>query len=382
MTQFGKLLQVGKPISELEPDPSQPFFVTTSYLEYIVFREDNGSKSLFIYPQELFKTVDSNLRVLVKRKGVKKSEAMGIAIVKGVIQAFEKAYPPQVRNKPEFPFGALASAAPQLVILDGLGDNRLATIDLSTFATRFSATLPAGVRSLGLRPAASGPSIEAWVAHSQIGNQISIVNHQTGAITGQIPTKLDESVESVGLVFSTSGQTAFQAVNFFNQALPAPGSLLVFDTAARKITNTLPLPFRPQGILISPDGSTVYVVGDEKIAYYDLLSGTADLTASFPYFYGAPLIHPNGSRIYALQGDQVAVFDPQSRRTVATFKLGFAQPRDSGTMMQLSQDGLLLSIMSYQRDSVVLDAVTGYNFGSEHFSLGAPGGLFVAPAVK
>ena len=93
---------------------------------------------------------------------------------------------------------------------------------------------------------------------------------------------------------------------------------MVFDTATRKITNTLQLPFAPQGILISPDGSTVYVMGNQKIAYY------ADLTAAFPFFSGAALIHPNGSRIYALQGDQVAVFDPQSRRTIATFKLGFA----------------------------------------------------------
>ena len=49
--------------------------------------------------------------------------------------------------------------------------------------------------------------------------------------------------------------------------------------------------------------------------------------------------------------------------------------------MQLSQDGLRLSVLNVLGDLVTLDAVTGYNYGSQNFGPGSAM-FFVAPAVQ
>ncbi len=124
--------------------------------------------------------------------------------------------------------------------------------------------------------------------------------------------------------------------------------------------------------------------GTKNIIYYDLLSGTADLTVTLPnadVFSGPYLIHPNGSRIYGQADDQVYVFDPQARKVVAKFQSGLA-PGTFLLNMQLSQDGLRLYGQSVTGDLVTLDAVTGYNYGSQNFGLVMPTRLFVAPAMQ
>ena len=114
--------------------------------------------------------------------------------------------------------------------------------------------------------------------------------------------------------------------------------------------------------------------GTQKIIYYDLLSGTADLTVTLPNadaFTGPYLIHPNGARIYGQSGGgQVFVFDPQARKVVAKFNLGLG-PFMFFQNMQLSPDGgrlFLLDNAASQGKSpgniFLLDAVTGHNFGS------------------
>ena len=362
---------------------------------YRVDRDVNdGTKTLHVFPNE-FKFVlqgSSSGLPQFESVGLTQSQAYNVGIVQALLGAFRaEGYPGNPPKKIIFEYGALATTAPELVALDAKSDNRMVTINLSTFTAKYSATLADGVRNFGLRPSVSGPSAEAWVAHSNIGTLFTVVNLDSGAIVGKVPTTL--TGEPRGVVFSNSGNTAFEILQNVDLRGPTDsGTLVVLDTATRAIKNTLPIPFGPGAILISPDGATVYVIaaGGGKILYYDLLSGTAALTVTLPTadtFFGPYLIHPNGSRIYGRFDGRILVFDPQVRKVVAKYNLGLA-PFVNVTNMQLSPDGTKLFVLDDAErhgqpvnNIFVLDAVTGYSFGSRPIG-GTASIFFVAPKVQ
>src|ERR1019366_9105722 len=97
---------------------------------------------------------------------------------------------------------------------------------------------------------------------------------------------------------------------------------LVFDTATRTLKSTLPVSFGPEGALMAPDGLTLYVLGFFKMAYYDVLSGTADLTVALPFSYvpGTVFIHPDGTRLL-IGGSQLSIFDLTTRKITSNFTI-------------------------------------------------------------
>ncbi len=378
---MGKRQHVGADVE----DSALGFFGPLTNVDYVIDNDPTANvKTLTIFAHEID---------FYQEKNLKKSEALNVGYVQGLIKAFEAAsYPGNPTKKIVFGYGALATTAPELVLLDGKSNNRMVSVNLWTFAARYSADLPNGIRNFGLRPAPDGgPSPEAWVAHSNIGTLFTVVNLDSGAIVGKVPTTLPG--EPRGVVFSNSGNTAFEILD---SGTPTPGgTFVVLDTAARTIKKTLAIPFAPEGILISPDGSTVYVIGPgaagtKNILYYDLLSGTADLTVTVPnpdVFFGPYLIHPNGSRVYGQNGSQIFVFDPQARQVISKFKLGLA-PGVFFQSMQLSPDGLRIHLLDNAashgqpvNNIFVLDSVTGHNFGSLPIG-GTASVFFVAPVVQ
>jgi hypothetical protein len=123
-------------------------------------------------------------------KNLGQSAALDFALVQGLISAFEKEYDADVRLPTQFETAALAATVPRLIALDAKSDNRVVSINLSTFATTNSASFPSlRGQVFGLRPSASGPAKAAWVPTFKTGGgiQLAAVNLDSGALVAQIP---------------------------------------------------------------------------------------------------------------------------------------------------------------------------------------------------
>jgi hypothetical protein len=225
---------------------------------------------------------------------------------------------------------------PTMILLDGLGSN-IFKFDLANYSIVSQAVVPSTVGPLGVRPTAAGDSNEVWVANG--GTSVAVVDFTAGKVVATIPGTSTPLLNSpAGIVFTNSGNTALEAVTYLTpDSSGNQGALLVFDAVNRKLTSTLPLKYAPQSILMAPDGLTAYLLGSGKITYYDVFSGTADLTAPFTFFSGPAFIHPDGTRIFISAGTQLQVFDMTSRKFTQQFSSGL--PSTSAASMQISQDG-------------------------------------------
>jgi hypothetical protein len=247
------------------------------------------------------------------------------------------------KAKPRTALAQPATAGnPQMIILDNISSTRILKVDLTSFAIVNPVTLPGQPAAFAVRPTDTGAANEVWTAHGGTINAISVADLGAGKLIATIPTpSLDpNNTLRAGIAFTNDGATALCAVSYFTaDSSGNRGALLAFDAVNRKLTSTLLLKFAPQQLLMAPDGLTAYIIGSQSgtIAYYDVLSGTADLTVTrIPGFTGQAFIHPDGTRLFWDAG-QLEVFDLTTRKIVNEFKFGL--PTTSATSMQMSQDG-------------------------------------------
>ncbi len=260
-----------------------------------------------------------------------------------------------------------APANPYLIMLDGFGYDML-KFDLKTFGILSRVTLPPQASVYALRPTAAGVANEVWAVHGGTINEISISDLGTQKVLGTVPTpSLDpNNTLATGIVFTNDGATALVSVSYFTPDTSGnKGALLVFDVASRALTSTLPLKMAPAAFVMAPDGLTAYLLDDlGKIAYYDVLSGTADLTVSTftpgkagGYGSGPVFIHPDGTRLFWNENQFLNVFDLTTRHVTGRFDSGM--PFTSAVSMQLSQDGSQAYMSNGAGAVVVLDTRYG-----------------------
>lgn len=294
---------------------------------------------------------------------------------------------------------AAAPADPQLILLSGTGDNNVSLFDLKTYAQTNTVILPNGMsQTFGLRPTRTGPSREVWTHHfSTTGGQMVISDLAAGRIAGTIPINTAQNFTAVDIVFSNNGKTAY--VVSTEQTADADGNFAavrIFDAEARTLKSTARLPMvQVDSAMMAPDGLTIYLIGKgslgrEQIAYYDVLSGTADLrtfaqepllnatggpTGLFNNLFpiSPPQMHPDGNRIFILHNFQVrggslatanavSVFDLAQRKVVSKFPITFAND-GKGLKMELDGDGTRLTILSDKGQVQFMDPINGVVIG-------------------
>ncbi len=272
---------------------------------------------------------------------------------------------------------------PYAVFLDGFGSS-LIKYDLAALKTLAQMDVPeSALGPLAIRPTATPPSNEVWIANG--GLQVTVADLGAQKVITNIATpSLPTSALPVGIAFSNSGLTAFEAFS-----LPSPdsagntGGIAIFNAANRSLTSIFLMKFGPTAFLLSPDGLTAYLLdGGGRITYYDVFSGTADLTASTftpgvngGYSGGEVFIHPDGTRLFWHLGPFIESFDLTTRKVTAQFNSGL--PTTFASSMLLSADGAAISISNGAGAAVVLDTRNG-NILSTSQDTGAPL-LFVGP---
>jgi hypothetical protein len=243
---------------------------------------------------------------------------------------------------------------PQLIAFNGFTYDFF-KYDLATNQFITSVVLAPQARMFAERPGSVDAS-EVWVGHGGLIDQVSIVDLAAGKVLATIPTtSLDpNNSEPTGLVFTNGGATALYTAKFF-QADSAGnyGALVVLDAVNRRVLSTQPMKVAPEALLMAPDGLTAYLMGGSKITYYDVLSGTSDLTVPFTYFSPDKVsIHPDGTRIFFDQGQQLGVFDVVTRK-ITYIKYGL--PNNAQVVsVRLTQDGSRIYVTDGKGNVVVL----------------------------
>jgi hypothetical protein len=277
--------------------------------------------------------------------------AITLAPVTVALTAFYNLAPGQVAHTiVDVPFATahpkLTSVSPatpqdaQMIYFDGI-TNGLVNVNLATGITLSQYTIPTftQVSVFGIRPSVTGASNEVWAVAPQT---IYVVNTANGTLSGSIPlpSLASTAANPAGIVFTNSGATALYAVGYDSpDSAGNNGALLLFDVASRTLKSTFLLKYAPTAIVMAPDGLTAYLIGAGKITYYDMFSGTADLTAPFPLLITGQqvFIHPDGTRLFFNTNYVLNVFDLTTRKVVSQFNSGL--PSTGGTTMQMSPDG-------------------------------------------
>jgi len=141
---------------------------------------------------------------------------------------------------------------------------------------------------------------------------------------------------------------------------------VILDAVNRAVKSTFPLKYAPAAVLMAPDALTIYLLSQAgELTYYDILSGTADLSVStytpgFDNGYpgvGNAFVHPDGTRLFWNVGPNLEVFDLTTRHVTGQFPSGL--PAGSGVTLEVSQDGSTAVMGNGQGTVVALDTQFG-----------------------
>jgi hypothetical protein len=282
---------------------------------------------------------------------------------------------------------------PQMIFLDGFGGGLIA-FDMTTLSAVSQVPVPTMTGPFGIRPNTTGPANEVWVLNSGFElssglNEVSVVDLSAQSLVTNIVTPSIQAAVPVGIVFTNDGATAFEVLKYDSpDSAGNNGALVVFDAVGRAVTSTMLLKFAPAALLMAPDGSTAYILSSSggTITYYDVLSGTADLTVStyppgsnagYPGNGTAVYIHPDGTRLFWNVGVYLTVFDLNTRQVTNQFNSGL--PTTVGRTFSLSQDGTTAFFSDLQGDVALLD--TYYGTILDTFNLGTASSIFGGPPI-
>jgi hypothetical protein len=258
-----------------------------------------------------------------------------------------------------------------MILLDGLTYNAL-KLDLGTQQVVSQVVVPSTSGPLGIRPTATGPQHEIWVANA--GLEVTVADFATQSVVTNILTpSVPQACVPVGIVFTNDGATALEAFQFFSpDSAGNNGALISFDAVNRKVTSTLLLKTGPAALVMAPDGLTAYLLSNNgQITYYDVLSGTADLSVStftpglaggYPGSSANVFVHPDGTRLFWNTNALLVAFDLNTHKIA--YQLSSGLPSTSPVSMQMAQDGSTIWMTNGLGTVAVYDVRSGNIFGT------------------
>lgn len=266
----------------------------------------------------------------------------------------------------------MAPPAPSIIILDGLSGDVL-RFDLLTGTVVNRVSPPQTAQGpMATRPSGQLVDDEVWIANGS--SQVWVLNMATQTVVANVATPSVPALAlPAGIVFTNNGATAIEPFQFLSpDAAGNSGVLVVIDAAARKVTSTLPLKFGVATVVMAPDGLTAYLLSQNgQLTYYDVLSGTADLSVS-TYAPGSRggyngvsnvFIHPDGTRLFWAVGPYLETFDLTRRKVTAEFDSGL--PTTSVIALEVSQDGKTATLSNALGGVVVMET----HYGTMQYNL-------------
>jgi len=156
-------------------------------------------------------------------------------------------------------------------------------------------------------------------------------------LTANLPAEGQDYLSPLALVADSRGKTLYIAEATAKQ-------IAVFDIAAGKVKEVIPLPDPPSGLALAPDGLHLYVTTaapNGRIHVVNLKTGRVDYTLAAGHTPTAPVVSPDGKMLYVCNrfDNNVAVIDLASKKKLAKIPV----PREP-VAAAITPDGKLLFV--------------------------------------
>jgi YVTN family beta-propeller protein len=135
-----------------------------------------------------------------------------------------------------------------------------------------------------------------------------------GAATPPALTKGDRYLSPTALAVTKDGRTLFIAC-------ATAGQVVVFDTASRSVTRTIPVPESPTGLTLSSEEKFLYVTcaaPESRVCVLDVAKGRVADTFPAGHTAMAPVLSPDGKTLLVCNrfNNDVSVFDLPTKKEV------------------------------------------------------------------
>jgi len=133
------------------------------------------------------------------------------------------------------------------------------------------------------------------------------------------PAAHTEYLSPSAIVADNDGKTLYIAEETANQ-------IAVFDVAGGKVKKVIPLPGRPSGLALAPNGRTLYVTiaaANGSVQVVDLKTGKSVSEIKAGHTPTAPVVSPDGKTLYVCNrfNGNVAIYDIASKGIAARVKV-------------------------------------------------------------
>ncbi|MFI1715180.1 hypothetical protein [Streptomyces litmocidini] len=244
--------------------------------------------------------------------------------------------------------GPAGTVAPGTLLVTDFGSDTVTFVDPARGAT---GSVKVGTAPYGL---AVGEDGRAWVATAE---GVAVVDTASRERLALIPYRTDTGPVTtgeyrgggMGIALSPDGRRAYVGVN-----VPGGnGALEVVDTAALKVTDTVPVGRRPFDVDVSRDGTEVYATDHDSFDVTVVTAGTLEPRRIEVAPYGTEgglgswlkphytAVRPSdGKLLLPFEGERLAVVDPETGRT--TIEPMTANTHQHGATV--TADGTLLTV--------------------------------------
>jgi YVTN family beta-propeller protein len=202
-------------------------------------------------------------------------------------------------------------------------------------------------------------------------NTVSVIDTTINKVASIVNVGLDP----LGIVVSPDGTKVYVA--------NAGGTVSVIDTASNNVTATVPVGNCPYGIAVSPDGTKVFVTSESKVSIVDTSSYNILGTVNVGNLPIGIAVSPDGKRVYVANSDydskNVSIIDTSTYSIVGNVSIG-----NFPIGVAVSPDGekvYVTSVSGYDNDGYVYVIDPSTNNISATVNLGdSLAGVVVNPA--
>ena len=222
------------------------------------------------------------------------------------------------------------------------GDGTISVINVATNTIVSTIIPPHDPACVCISPDGS----KAYIGCSDGSSTVTIINTTTNAIISTIP--VSSSGESTGIVVSPDGTTLYVA-NYVT------GTVSVVNIATSTVVAVIPVGANPYGIAISPDGSKVYVAFTFSTNISVINTATNTITANITAGSVPDIaVSPNGNIYVPVSNlNNVSVINPITNSVIAVIPVS-ASPG----VIALSPDGTRAYVATGQSNVSVINTST------------------------
>ena len=269
------------------------------------------------------------------------------------------------------PWGAAVRSDESLayaVSLNGGGSPGFVSVINTATNTIIGTSIPVGVGPTAIALTPNGSM--AYVTN-ETSNTVTAINTATDTVAATISVGRNPFLVAV----SPDGTTAYVANNSYTS--PNTGSVSVINTATNTVTATIPLggTSDPAGLMVTPDGKTLYVTNTNNVTVISTTTNSITTTIPIAHSVGVA-IAPNGATAYVLSPTSVSVINTATNTITNTISLGAGV---TPVQIAISPDGTSLYVTENSNNAI---AVINTATNAISTTIGVPAGSFpLYPAI-